>query len=367
MVAGVAGRGDSLTAFVGAARAVAQRPEIAGDRLLDHVKFLASDDLKGRANGTPELDRAADYVKEQFQSAGLQPGWMDDWTQPFELVAGLTIGPGNELRIESAGTAIRLQLGASYFPLAATATESPATASATLDNVPLVFAGYGLSVAGQGGYDDYANVDVSGKAVLIFSHEPQERDPGSRLNGSRPMPQTTLQAKAAAARSHGARALLVVSDPTHRVDDADYRLFAFDPDAENVGLPVLRLRRDEMKPLLDAWGLDSVAREIDRDLVPRSHPLPAAQRTLFRAPVHQSADRPERRRRAPGQRSAKGRRDDRDWRSLRPRRHRGASFGGARTNRRDSQRRRRQRLGHRGDHRNRPCRQRSRDRASRAR
>ena len=34
------------------------------------------------------------------------------------------------------------------------------------------------------------------KAVLIFSHEPQERDPNSRLNGTRPMPQTSVDAKA---------------------------------------------------------------------------------------------------------------------------------------------------------------------------
>ena len=72
--------------------------------------------------------------------------------------------------------------------------------------MPLVFAGYGLSVPSLG-YDDYAGVDVNGKAVLIFSHEPQEHDPNSRLNGTRAVPQTTLQAKAAAARSHGARAL----------------------------------------------------------------------------------------------------------------------------------------------------------------
>ena len=89
-----------VTALIGAV--VAAAPQIAGDRLLDHIRFLASDDLKGRANGTPELDRAAEYVKEQFRSAGLQPGWTDEWTQPFQLVAGLSIGPGNELRIEAA-------------------------------------------------------------------------------------------------------------------------------------------------------------------------------------------------------------------------------------------------------------------------
>ena len=76
--------------------------------------------------------------------------------------------------------------------------------------LPLVFAGYGLAVPDVG-YDDYAGIDVTGKAVLIFSHEPQERDANSRLNGTRPMPQTTLSAKAALARSRGARMLLVVS------------------------------------------------------------------------------------------------------------------------------------------------------------
>jgi Zn-dependent M28 family amino/carboxypeptidase len=58
------------------------------------------------------------------------------------------------------------------------------------------------------------------------------------------------------------------------VDEANYRMFPFDPEADNVGLPVLRVRRDEMKPLLDAWGLEETARAIDRDLVPRSKPLP---------------------------------------------------------------------------------------------
>ena len=39
-----------------------------------------------------------------------------------------------------------------------------------------MFAGYGIVGAGPS-YDDYAGVDVDGKAVVIFSHEPQERQP----------------------------------------------------------------------------------------------------------------------------------------------------------------------------------------------
>jgi hypothetical protein len=250
--------------------------EIEADRLLEHIKFLASDELKGRGNGTEGLERAADYIARAFKDAGLEPGGEDaSWFQPFELVAGLTIGRANELTIEQGGKRVRLALGSSYYPLAANANENPAVPSTTLDDVPLVFAGYGL-VAPSVGYDDYSTVDVSGKAVLILSHEPQEREANSRLNGTRPMPQTTLQAKAAAARNRGAKALLVVGDPSHQTDEANYELFAADPDAENHGIPVLRLSRDEMKPFIEAWGLDNIARLIDRDLQPRSAALRGA-------------------------------------------------------------------------------------------
>jgi hypothetical protein len=260
-----------VTLLVGVTAGAA--PQLETDRLLEHVRFLSSDELRGRGNGSPELQRAAAYIEAQFASTGLQPGWKGAWMQPFELVAGLAVGPENWVTIEAGGTTVHLQLGSSYYPLAANAADAATGMPSTeLLNVPLVFAGYGLSIPSLG-YDDYAGLDVAGKAVLIFSHEPQEHDSRSRLNGARPMPQTTLQSKASVARNNGARLLLVVSDPTHKVDEANYELFRLEPDAENVGLPVLRVRRDEMRPLLDAWGLEALARDIDRTLTPRSRSL----------------------------------------------------------------------------------------------
>jgi hypothetical protein len=243
------------------------------DALLGHIKFLASDDLKGRANGTEGLERAGEYVAQQFKAVGLSPGEGDGWFQPFELIAGLTVGRENSLSFEYQGKKTNFTLGTSYYPLAAPASEN--TPSAVLQHLPLVFAGYGIAVP-EVGYDDYARVDVSGKGVLIFSHEPQERDPNSRLNGTRPMPQTSLQAKAALARSKGARALFVVSDPVHRIDEALYNVFKGDPDAEDIGFPVLRVRREEMQGLLDSYRLEAAARLIDMDLVPRSEALRGA-------------------------------------------------------------------------------------------
>jgi hypothetical protein len=250
----------------------AATPPIDPDRILTHIKFLASDDLEGRANGSAGLDKAANYIAMAFRDAGLRPaGENADWFQPFELVAGVTVGDDNALTFGTRGGSIRLSIGESYFPLAA----SPAQAVTTLKDVPLVFAGYGISAPGFE-YDDYEGLDVRGKAVLVFSHEPQERRTDSRLNGARPLRETTLYAKAQAARTRGAAALLVISDPSHRSDEANYRTFLIEADVEDQAIPVLRVRRDEMAPLLAEFELDSLAAMIDRDLIPRSRPLPGA-------------------------------------------------------------------------------------------
>ena len=261
-LAAIASAGDACT------HATAATSPIDPNRLLAHIKFLASDELRGRANGSEGLEKAAGYIAAQFEMAGLRPGVGGEWFQPFELTAGLEVNEGNALNVDAPKGPVHLTLGDSYFPIAATPSDSPVV----LDDVPLVFAGYGIS-APEVNYDDYAGLDVDGKAVLIFSHEPQERRADSRLNGARPLRETTLYSKALAARTRGARALLVVSDPSHPVDQANYRAFLLESDAEDQGIPVLRVRRDDIAPLLRAGGLDRIAGTIDVDLIPRSHPL----------------------------------------------------------------------------------------------
>jgi hypothetical protein len=255
----------------------ADEPAISPENLRTHLRFLASDEMRGRANGSPELERAASYIAEQFAQAGLQPGGSESWYQPFKLVAGLTVGAGNELSLSASGTTATFTLGTSYYPLS-----TSAEGTRRFEGLELVFAGYGI-VAADKNYNDYEKIDVTGKAVLIFSHEPQEQNPNSRLNGARPIPQTTLRAKAAAARDRGARLLVVVGDPTHVADQADYGLFPLDPDAEDEHIPVLRVRRKEAQPIIDKFLLDARAREISDDLVPRSGPLSGARATYVEA------------------------------------------------------------------------------------
>src|SRR5262245_20073372 len=92
--------GLALSIVAACSVVLAAPAEILPDALLQHIKFLSSDELKGRANGSPELETAAAYVARQFKAAGLQPGGSsNEWFQPFQLLAGLTVGSGNRLSL----------------------------------------------------------------------------------------------------------------------------------------------------------------------------------------------------------------------------------------------------------------------------
>ena len=65
------------------------RPEPVFDpeRLIGHVRHLASVELEGRGVGTPGLSETAEYIAKAFEDAGLEPGgdagdWFQTWTEP---------------------------------------------------------------------------------------------------------------------------------------------------------------------------------------------------------------------------------------------------------------------------------------------
>jgi len=54
-------------------------PVFSADKMMETIKILADDNLKGRGLGTPEIDEAANYIAEKLEEYGLQPG-SDDGT-----------------------------------------------------------------------------------------------------------------------------------------------------------------------------------------------------------------------------------------------------------------------------------------------
>jgi hypothetical protein len=233
---------------------------------LEHVKFLASEDLEGRGNGSRGLETAADYIAARFRDAGLEPaGDAGTFFQRFEMTTGMSVEDGTSLTLQSGRTAVGFDVGRDYEIVSTSGGQT-----ATADTFPVVFAGYGISAPALR-YDDYTGIDAAGKAVLIFTHEPQENDPRSTFDGQTNTVHSTMMRKVEVARKNGAKAILVVDDANHRPATERFRRWMRDPQAEDFGIPVLYLSRDLVQRALGTrLNLQTMSETIDRDLSPKS-------------------------------------------------------------------------------------------------
>jgi Tol biopolymer transport system component len=180
---------------------------ITASALKADVEFLASDALEGRRTGEPGAQKAAAFIIEQLQRAGLKPlGTSGDYRQPFEFTSGVkTLTNQNQLLINLPGQpAKEFELEKDFRPLSFTANEA--------FEGEVVFAGYGLSVpeGADRAYNSYAGLDVSNKIALVLRYVPEDVPPKRRqeLNVY-----AGLRYKAMMARQRGAKALLIVTGP----------------------------------------------------------------------------------------------------------------------------------------------------------
>ncbi len=150
----------------------------------------------------------------------------------------------------------------------------------SVEQIPIVFAGYGITAkdsALQLEYDDYADVDVRGKAVLIIRREPQQDREDSRFAGKRTSDYATFRHKATNAFQHGAAIVLLVNDLAGLRGDQDRVLGLVSGGPELISnLPFVMLARKYADKILAAAGEPSLAdleKQIDGDLKPRSRLL----------------------------------------------------------------------------------------------
>lgn len=133
-------------------------------KLEEHVTILASDDFEGRATGAEGFDKAANYVVEQLERYGVQPG-TENWRQQVPLVAVDTGSIRGTLSIIAGDEVLELKTGEDvgfYPPSDGVGEGYRAEASGGV-----VFVGDGV-VAPSKGMDPYAGVDVRGKLVAMF-------------------------------------------------------------------------------------------------------------------------------------------------------------------------------------------------------
>ncbi|HMA54927.1 MAG TPA: PA domain-containing protein, partial [Acidobacteriota bacterium] len=224
----------------------------AAARVQADVAFLASDDLKGRRAGTPEADRAADWLVTRFKRIGLSPaGPNGSWLQPFDFIDGVDLGPKNRLETGAAAERKAWAVGTDFRPLAFSA---PGAAEGEV-----VFAGYGI-VSKDLGYDDYAGLDVKDKVVLVLRYSPDGDDEKSPFS-----PFAALRFKAAVAREKGAKAMLVAAGPLTKDVPDDLIALRTDAAFSDAGIVAMSVRRHVADSLLavSSRTLEAAQKAID--------------------------------------------------------------------------------------------------------
>ncbi len=238
-------------------------------RYLDHIKFLASPDMKGRATGSPELEKAARYIADQFKADGIPPvPGQTGYLQPFEVTTSASMGRNNRFDITSGGDLQTLQVSKEFVPFNFSASGNA--------SAPVVFAGYGIT-APEYNYDDYKGLDAKGKFVLVLAHEPQEYDPKSVFEGKVYTSHAQFYAKASNAKAHGARGVILVNDRINHASDADdLERFGNTDGPSDADILFVQVKEDVVKPWFQAAGKDieQLEKAIDTDLQPRSFAMP---------------------------------------------------------------------------------------------
>jgi Zn-dependent M28 family amino/carboxypeptidase len=175
-----AGGDDSSTADVPVTLEAMQPAlsSITAEDLLRHTSALADDSMEGRAPGGVGEERAIRYLEGQFRALGLAPGNPDgSYVQKVPLV-GMT--PVIEASLNVKGKPMPLRGQTDY-----TARTRHVKPEVKVENSDVVFVGYGV-VAPEFGWDDYKDVNVRGKTIVMLVNDPPIRMAGdtSKLDDS---------------------------------------------------------------------------------------------------------------------------------------------------------------------------------------
>ena len=168
MMGGVAG------AVVLLAAGIASAQNFSAARISENIRTISADEYQGRYPGADGERMVLAWLQAQYEDMGFEPGGPDgQWLQPVELkryapVAGATArwtGPDGQSHDLVVGTDITLR-----------AVSNDGRAS--IQNAGLVFAGHGI-YAPERNWDDYGDLDVRGKVVVVAPGEPD----GALFNG----------------------------------------------------------------------------------------------------------------------------------------------------------------------------------------
>ena len=255
---------------------------ITGDDLKRHMQFLASDELEGRDTGEPGLQVAARYLAVQAESIGLLPLDKDkDYLQTFIIQEKSYDRERSHITITAADSSY-VHSSEPFYVLPAPGGDH------TVYEGEVVFAGYGIN-SEEHGYNDFENIDIQDKVVLIMNRAPMnEEGTEAQFENGKWTGMQNFQYKMQYIYSQQPRAVMVVMDPKsgmQSIEDVNPAIAKYlsksrglkADDEESTDSPgnmpvMVLIHRQVANQLLASSGknLKDLQLEIDRNLVPQS-------------------------------------------------------------------------------------------------
>jgi hypothetical protein len=206
--------------------------------LKKHLTFIASDSLKGRDTGSPGQKIAADYVSRHFAEYGLKPiVTAADGTKSFLQKYNLYTRKWGDVSVTIKGKKYEFNKDFYINGLLSLPQEI---------ETETIFAGYGIE---DKNYNDYANIDVKGRAVVVFEGEPKRADDIYLISGTSEKSKWTgtpaWQLKARLALDKGAKYIFIIAGKTGAELDKEIRQRAVM--AKRLSAPTMKPVQEEGK------------------------------------------------------------------------------------------------------------------------
>ena len=162
-----------------------------------HLSVLASDEYEGRETGQAGQKKAAKYIADDFKNIGLRSATDETYLQKFPLTLNTPEGAS-------------IQMDETFYENLKDFYVFPLGKDLKLEAKNILFLGYGIS---DSLYNDYTNVDVKGKIVMVLGGEPMNKDSVSYITGTKEVSDwsSNFRKKSEFARKKGAEALIVVN------------------------------------------------------------------------------------------------------------------------------------------------------------
>ena len=228
--------------------------------LLERIQTLASDAFEGRSPGTKGEEVTIAYLVDQMKLIGLEPGNPDGtYLQKVPLVGAVAT-----YRAELDTQGKKEELLAHRDLVAVSQRQVPKVA---IDKTDMIFVGYGV-VAPEYGWDDFKDVDVRGKTIVMLINDPQVADPtdptklDQKLFKGRGMTyygRWTYKFEMAAKK--GAAAALII----HNTDRAAYPWSVVDDSWGRENFATVAADKNAGRAAIESWISEDAARKIFKD------------------------------------------------------------------------------------------------------